>query len=379
MRIFNFREVVPQIPNLLFRRRLQFIFEHLPFEASKLSWKKRLNFFVAGLNQFILPDRPMGYPVIAQVEPINICNLKCSLCLTASQNNSRPPARLTLEVFKRFIDEIGDYLLLIVLWNWGEPFLNPDIYDMIAYATSRGILVHSSTNGNVRFDAQTAERIVSSGLTSLIFAVDGATQETYSSYRRGGDLERVQNNIRVLVDAKKRLMSAYPKITVRFVAMRQNEPELPLVEKMARELGADFFSVKTVDMPVPLGSRLDHTYRPDQTEYRRYEYLPGTYIRQQRPFQCMRPWKRVTLDALGEVISCEYDYKDQYSFGSIMGESSVVSIWKSMTSRVFRHNFSQGHNKYYHCKDCTYKNMLGEDCIVYAQPLASSFFQNTAK
>ncbi len=163
----------------------------------------------------------------------------------------------------------------------------------------------------------------------------------------------------------------YPQLTVRFVAMKQNEAELPLVKKMARELGVDFFSVKSVDMPEPQGSRLDQIYRPEQTKYRRYEYLPGTYIRQQRSFQCMRPWKRITLDALGEVISCEYDYKNQLSFGSILGGQSALSVWKSVASRAFRRHFQRGHNDYYHCKDCTYKNMIGEDCILYAKPVAS--------
>lgn len=371
MKIFKFKDILPQVPNLLFRGRLRLKFEHLPFEARGITGKKKWNFVVAGLNQFFLPSRPLGYPVIAQVEPANVCNLDCPLCFTVSKTLSRPSALLSFDTFKQFIDDVGDYLLLMVLWNWGEPFLNPDIFRIIEYAASKNILVHSSTNGNVMFTGETADKIVDSGLTSLVFGVDGAVPETYRAYRKGGDLERVKENIRTLVDAKKRKSSPTPLLTLRFVAMRHNEAELPLAEKMARELGVDFFSVKSVDLPPELGKNLDQTYRPGKEKYRRYEYLDGTYTRVKKPFVCMRPWKRITLDALGEVISCEYDYKNLHSFGRMGKGNSVPDLWKSSVSKTFRRHFHKGHNNFYHCKACTYKDLRMEDCIIEAHPVCA--------
>jgi hypothetical protein len=84
MKIFSISDVVPQLPNIFFRRRMKFYFELLPFEVKGLSARKIRNFFLAGLNQFFLPSKPLGHPVIAQVEPTNFCNLSCPLCLTTS-------------------------------------------------------------------------------------------------------------------------------------------------------------------------------------------------------------------------------------------------------------------------------------------------------
>lgn len=369
MQIFNMAEVIPQIPNILFRGRFRFIFEKMPFEAKSITWKKKLNFFIAGLNQIFLPSIPFGYPVIAQVEPANICNLSCTLCLTASINHERKPGLLSLETFKKFIDEYGEYILIMIFWNWGEPFLNPDAIEMISYATSKGILIHTSTNGNIPFTQETAERIVDSKLTSMIIAMDGATQEVYSTYRQGGDLEMVKANIRLIQEVKKAKGSEFPRITVRFVAMHQNEEEMQSVKSLARELGADFFAVKSVDMPPDRGTNLDEKYRPEAEQLRRYQYREGSFQRKKLKFQCMRPWKRITLDALGEVIACEYEYKDLHSFGNINGEKSVNEVWKSQESQVFRKNFHLGHNEYYLCKNCTYKNMVGDDCIISAEQL----------
>jgi MoaA/NifB/PqqE/SkfB family radical SAM enzyme len=49
-------------------------------------------------------------------------------------------------LFRKVIDEIGDNLFILYLWNWGEPFLNPAIYEMIAYARGKGIKVVTDNN-----------------------------------------------------------------------------------------------------------------------------------------------------------------------------------------------------------------------------------------
>ena len=207
---------------------------------------KKANFFVAGLNQYLTPARPLGYPVIAQVEPANYCNLKCPLCLTSTVTKSRNPALLSFEAFQRFIDECGDYLLHLIFWNWGEPFLNPDLFRMIAYAKRKGIIVHTSTNGNVPLDEAQTEALVDSGLDSLVVAVDGATQETYEKYRIGGRLDVVLSNIQKIVRIRSRKGSASPIINMRFVVMRHNESEIPQARILAQKLGVDYFSLKSV-------------------------------------------------------------------------------------------------------------------------------------
>jgi len=364
MKIFKLKDVVPELPDLIFRRRLKFKFERIPFEVEGLAPKKIGNFFLAGLNQYLLPSKPLGHPVIAQVEPANFCNLSCPLCLTTSETAARPAGLLSFEKFKEFIDDLGDYLLLIVLWNWGEPFLNPDLFKMIAYAKSRKIVVHSSTNGQVRFDGASAGELVESGLDSLVFGIDGATPETYVRYRKGGNFERVLENVKTIVRTKERRGSLTPRLTLRFVAMRQNEQELPLAYRLAQELGVDFFAVKTVDMPPALGKNLDSVFAPGTQEYQRYEYEEGSFRRNSRPFTCMRPWKRITLDALGEVIPCEFDYKNVHTFGGLKNGKTALSIWKGSQAGKFRKRFNKGNNNFYLCENCTYKNRVAEDCTI---------------
>jgi radical SAM protein with 4Fe4S-binding SPASM domain len=271
---------------------------------------------------------------------------------------------LSFETFKNFIDDLGEYLLLIILWNWGEPFLNPDIFRIIAYAKSKNILVHSSTNGNVKFNNEKADLLIESGLDSLVFAVDGATQETYSKYRKGGKLKKVLDNIETIVRAKKKKGSKTPRVNVRFVVMQHNEKERHLVQQFAERLDVDFFSVKTVAMLTDLGNNLDRSFAPEDPKYRMYEYEEEGFRRKEKPFTCMRPWKRITLDSLGEIIPCEYEYKNVHSFGRLDGKMSAASIWKGSEAQSFREEFNLGNNEFYLCKDCVYKNRVGDDCTI---------------
>ena len=364
MKIFHYRDVAPQIFNLLVRRRFRFLFELIPYEANGLSGRKIANLFLAGLNQYALPRRPLGRPVFAQVEPANFCNLNCPLCLTTSVTPSRRAATLPFETFRTFIDELGDYLLLIVLWNWGEPFLNPDLGRMIAYARARGILTHCSTNANMRLDDARIRELVESGLDTLIVGVDGASEATYQKYREGGTLAAATDNIRRILDARRRLGADRPRINLRFVVMQHNEHELPMVEAMARELGVDFLTLKTVDMPAVHGADIDTRWAPGDARYQRYEYETGTRRRRARAFRCVRPWKRVTLQAGGEIVACEYDYRNDAAFGTLSPGGSVAAIWKGAAAARFRGAFKQGDNESPFCRACTLRDRVAEDCTV---------------
>jgi radical SAM protein with 4Fe4S-binding SPASM domain len=363
LKIFDLREVAFKIPALLLKRQFDFEFELLPYHVQDIGLRKGSNFFLAGLNQYLLPGKPLGYPVIAQVEPANYCNLACPLCLTTSITKSRPRALLAFETFKRFIDACGDYLLHLIFWNWGEPFLNPEFIRMIAYAKSKGIVVHTSTNGNVPLDAAAVEALVDSGLDSLVVAVDGITQETYEKYRYGGRLERVISNIQNIVRVRSAKGAVTPRINMRFVVMRHNEAEVSQARHLARVLGVDYFTLKTVDMPSDRGHELDKRFAPGKSDYQRYAYDKDTFNRKPIPFVCMRPWKRITLEASGEVLACEYDYKNQYSFGNII-KMGTIDAWKSTAAGSFRRAFNLGNNSYSMCRQCTYKNRVAGDCTV---------------
>lgn len=108
-------------------RRLRALVE-LPddIHGYRLTWKRLVNVY---RNRYELRRGRAtlrSRPTRLVIEPTNACNLRCPHCHTGAGRFGRPPAMLPLEPYLTLLDEIGDYLLLIEVFNWGEPMLHPD-------------------------------------------------------------------------------------------------------------------------------------------------------------------------------------------------------------------------------------------------------------
>ena len=85
--------------------------------------------------------------------------------------------------------------------------------------SGKKIYTATSTNAHYLNDAN-ARRTVESGLDRLIISIDGTTQDVYSQYRVGGDLEKVLEGAANIVKWKKDLKSKTPFIFFQFLVVR---------------------------------------------------------------------------------------------------------------------------------------------------------------
>ena len=75
----------------------------------------------------------------------NRCNLKCSHCYQDA--GSAKEAELSTEEGKKLIDEIAHAGFKIMIFSGGEPLMRPDIFELVAYAASKGLRPVFGTNG----------------------------------------------------------------------------------------------------------------------------------------------------------------------------------------------------------------------------------------
>lgn len=68
---------------------------------------------------------------------------------------------------------------------------------------------------------------------ALTCSIDGATQETYSQYRRNGDIDKVLGHIDRILEYKRRFHTTFPTLYWQFVAFGHNEHELETAPAMA--------------------------------------------------------------------------------------------------------------------------------------------------
>jgi len=119
---------------------------------------------------------------------------------------------MTLDNFKRIIDELGCYLILLRLYNWGEPLLNKDLISIIHYAVRKGISTTISTNLSIVLSQDFARQLLEAGLTKIFVSCDGVSSETYEKYHIGGNFDQVVNNMKLLVREKQKLVHCYTRI-----------------------------------------------------------------------------------------------------------------------------------------------------------------------
>ena len=179
-------------------------------------------------------------PWIINLDTFSGCNLKCPFCPTGTDQMGRPKRQLPIEHAKRVIDSVKDHALEIRLYNWGEPFLNPDIFEIIRYAHDAGLYTVISSNLSVKVK-DLAQKVVDSKLDRLTASMDGVSQAALETYRRRADAELCYDNIAAITRERKRQGAATPSVELLFLVFRHNEHEIPQLEAKRQEVGADVF------------------------------------------------------------------------------------------------------------------------------------------
>ena len=273
-----------------------------------------------------------------------VCNLKCPACPTGNDTLGRPNEHLDYDTYARVIDEMREHLMLTLFWDWGEPLLHPRITDMVAHAGKSGIKTLISTNGTVRVNPKFMGELVESGLTLICVCVDGADQETFEKYRVGGKLADALKTIELLREAKERLGVQHPVINFRVLATRDTVPQIPRLLQMAKEVGADLFTLKDFRPFDYRGHDVSREFVPLKANFSRYELTRGKptegleKARVAGRLRCGKPLRAPTLNSDGRLSFCSYASHEEEFFGSLANES-FEQLWRSPRALSLRKGF----------------------------------------
>jgi len=318
-----------------------------------MTLRKALNCVSIELQLRLGRTRVRGYPYEWEIDTTNICQLKCPLCHTGLGTVNRQKGVMHFDLFKKTVDEIKDYCIWLTLYSWGEPFLNKQIDRYVAYAHEAHISTIMSSNLNKPLTPEMAERIIRSGLDVLIISLDGTTQEVYEIYRVGGHLERVLNNIKLLVQKRKELGYKMPYLEWQFIVMRHNGHQVPEARRMSQELGVDGIVFKKVDFP--------HG-ESDPAVAERWLPSAAEGFRRDRPFdkpyrengtRCWRLWRGGVVNWDGGYAPCCYLTDASDDFGNVKTHS-IKEIWNNEQYVTARGLFRDGDLPKVHvgCLEC---------------------------
>jgi len=301
-------------------------------------------------------EKHKGFPISISIEPTTSCNLRCPECPSGLRSFSRPIGMLQQELFEKIINQLQDKLIYLTFYFQGEPYLNPEFLKMVNIAHKRKVFTSTSTNAHYLNDAN-AKATIESGLDRLIISIDGTTQETYEQYRVGGDLSKVLEGTKNIIEWKRQLRSKTPHIIFQFLVVKPNEHQLEEVKQLANELGVDEVKFKTAQV---YDYENGNPLIPDNEQYARYKKgIDGKWrIKNELLNQCWRMWSSCVITWDGKIVPCCFDKDASYVMGDLK-EKSFSEVWNSENYNSFRNKVLHSRASIDICQNCT------EGCTVW--------------
>ncbi|MHB1712225.1 MAG: radical SAM protein [Acidimicrobiales bacterium] len=134
-------------------------------------------------------------PMTLAWEVTRACPLRCVHCRADAQHH-RDARELSTEEGAILIDQAAAMGTRVFVLTGGDPLARPDIFDLIAHATSTGMYVGFSPSVTGRLRSGALERAVAAGTGTVHLSLDGATPATHDAFRGiGGHFERTRRAI----------------------------------------------------------------------------------------------------------------------------------------------------------------------------------------
>lgn len=272
-----------------------------------------------------------GFPPCLQIEPTSICNYRCTFCYQTDETwtKSSDMGMMTLDLFKRAIDEAQGQCEAVTIASRGEPLLHPQIGPMISYASDKFVALKLNTNGS-RLTEGLCHTILQTNMNTLVISADAAKEPAYSLLRVRGHLNTVLNNVRRFAEIRDK---DYPKSRTLLRVSGVKVPGTPGLEEMQKVWGAYADQVCFVN------------YCPWENTYER----PTNDIIE----PCSDLWRRIFLWWDGTVNPCDVDYRSLLMAGKFPYQS-LASIWTGDAYTTLRLAHLSGKRSEKHpCRRCT--------------------------
>ncbi len=298
---------------------------------AKESWPRYL-FHRYRYDVFPVKKELDDFPPCLQIEPTSVCNYRCVFCYQTDASFSAPGSghmgSMSLDLFKRVVDEARGKCDVVTLASRGEPLLCKDIEKMLAYMA--GKFVSAKINTNAWFlDERKAHALLSAGFATVVFSADAADDELYKRLRVNGRLDRIVANVRRFQEIRRKHYPASPVITrvsgVRFT----QEQSLEDMEKLWKDM-------------------------VDQVAFVDYNPWENVYVQSPNGIEtpCSDLWRRTFVWFDGTVNPCDVDYKSTLAVGNA-GEKTIGGLWRSAKYEDLRGaHLGQARGRTHPCRAC---------------------------
>jgi putative heme d1 biosynthesis radical SAM protein NirJ1 len=154
------------------------------------------------------------------------CNLKCIHCYSNS-DAKKYEGELTTKEALRFIDDLAEFKVPVILFSGGEPLLRRDLVKLTTYAKKKGIRPTISSNGTL-ISLETAMYLKNLGIGYIGVSLDGMTENNDRFRGRKGAFVAALDGIRSCIAVGQR-------VGLRFTINKHNYKDLNAIFDLIEE------------------------------------------------------------------------------------------------------------------------------------------------
>lgn len=190
-------------------------------------------------------------PDTIQIDLTDHCNNNCIACwcnspLLSKERLNRRKDALPAQLVKKLINDASEMGLREIYFSGGgEPFMHPDILEIMDYAKKAGIICSINTNFTL-VDREIVLRLISLKVDYLTVSVWAATADIYKDLhpgKREKDFYDIKNTLSMLNSIK----NSRPYVKVYNVICNVNYRQINQMLRFASETGSDAVEFTLVD------------------------------------------------------------------------------------------------------------------------------------
>ena len=333
---------------------------------------KARNFILNNIERTRKSKMVKSFPYSATLNTTNMCNLRCRFCelhyfyKKAKESAGRVfPNHLDTDILKNS-DEWLRYAISVELSGAsGEPFVNPNIIEVIHWLKKHNIRISATTNG-LLIDEEIAQELIRAKFDSLLFSIHAGDSELYAQLQ-GGDFDQVLSNMKYIAALKREGNCTYPRIYVNFMLNQMTAHSVKDLMKLVKGIGVDAFvmnhyydSRNALNKDISFYFDVERCNELLKDAYSYAKEIGLTTLPAQPPYlasmgegdiddnpggSCQAPWTTIKFKGCVEHENCEYlgvcnrillfrlDYKEFYEDGR---NSFHKDIWNSKLLQFFR-------------------------------------------
>lgn len=331
-------------------------------------------------------SRAFAGPEVLHLDLTNHCNFDCIACWCRSPllgDKAMPEwekkLSLPLDIIKGIFDDIREMggLRQVKLVGGGEPFMHPQIIEIVEYIKAMDASIEIDINTNFSLvTKEKVDRLIDAGLDSFTVSVWAGTAQTYSAVHPNQNeetFERIRDVLMHVASEKRRRGIQHPKILIHDVVFNKNYHDVDAMVEFGLDIEADIIQFVPVDpikgkteVLVPNDAEKEALAQTLRTLRKRYnpvtlEYVDldgraiifpdfNAFIRrtEQQDVEsgaydetvveevpCYVGWLFARVMATGSVVPCCKGHR--MDMGNVR-EKRFKDIWCSTKYNEFRHN-----------------------------------------